>query len=101
MEAKQFDIDMIQAVNTQMQQRQKILEKQVANQRAELRTLRDEIAILRAMFDHFAMAEEQREAAVLKNLKERMTKLEEQVASYVRREGQGIPHEVRRVDHGV
>ena len=49
-EGNQFDIDMIQGANTQMQQRQQILEKQVANQRAELRTLRIELAALRAMF---------------------------------------------------
>ena len=101
MEENQFDIDVMQGANTQMQQRQEILEKQVANQRAELRTLCHELATLRAMFDRLAMAEEQREAAALKNLKERMTKLEEQVACYVRREGHGIPHEGRRVDHGV
>ena len=94
MEENQFDIDVMQGANTQMQQRQQILEKHVANQRAELRTLREELATLRAM-------SEQREAAALKNLKERMKKLEEQVACYVRREGQGIRHEGRRVDHGV
>ena len=54
-EGNQFDIDMIQGANTQMQQRQQILEKQVANQRAELRTLRIELAALRAMFDRFSM----------------------------------------------
>ena len=92
-EENQFDIDVIQGANTQMQQRQQIFEKQVANHRAELRTLREELATLRAMFDRFAMAEERPEADTLKNLKERMKKLEEQVASYVRREGPGIPHE--------
>ena len=33
MDEKQFDIDMMQGANTQMQQQQQILEKQVANER--------------------------------------------------------------------